>query len=332
MRNSPEQWKAGIFIALGLHFSVLAAAVFAPDLFHSARRQEQVYTVKLFEPVKQKTSRAAPAPKKLSRHIVKEPVRPKMPPAPAKTKPARPANPKPSAVKKNPASHAVKPVAVSKPVKKTVPPKKAVSLNPAQKKPEHKTASKKKSKPHVVKKRTEPAKKNSNEKKKSAATPNQDDLLAQKLAAIERQVKEREEDARLKARIAALARKVRGKSGTGGRARKQAGTSGFSSNGHGRKIDVVIARYGMIVSQRIWRRWNLPTQLLDQKGLEAIIEIQIAEDGRILATRFEKSSGNMLFDRSAMRAVKDASPVAALPVQLRPGPLVMGIRFRPEDM
>jgi colicin import membrane protein len=303
-----EQWRAGILIAVALHLTVLILALFGPDLINFHRKKEEIYTVKLFGPVKQPVKQAAaPAPR----------------PAPAPSPPVPKSRPKPAPprkeIAKTPASPKKIPKAAAKPatqkalpVKKAKPApaaKKAVSLNPEKKKPEKKTVPKHKEKPKA---------------------PSREEILQKRIAAIEEQVRQKKEEKRLQERLDALSKKVKQKNVI--RPAAQASSASASGSGTAETINEVIARYGMEVSQRVWRRWNLPTQIIDPKGLEAIIEIRIADDGRILARKFEKTSGNMLFDQSVMRAVKDANPVPPLPKQLRPGPLVMGIRFRPEDL
>ena len=301
-----EQWRTGILIAVALHLIVLILAVFGPDLINSHRKKEEIYTVKLFGPVKQPVKQTAPPA-----------------PRPAPSPPAPKPRPKPSPPRKEaaktPAAPKKIPKAAPKPtpqkalaVKKSKPApaaKKAVSLNPEKKKQVKKTAPKHAEKPKG---------------------PSREEILQKRIAAIEEQVRQKKEEKRLQERIDALSKKVKQKNVT--RPAAQASSASASGSGTAETINEVIARYGMEVSQRVWRRWNLPTQIIDPNGLEAIIEIRIADDGRILARKFEKTSGNMLFDQSVMRAVKDANPVPPLPKQLRPGPLVMGIRFRPENL
>ncbi|MDP2753115.1 MAG: energy transducer TonB, partial [Nitrospirota bacterium] len=61
-----------------------------------------------------------------------------------------------------------------------------------------------------------------------------------------------------------------------------------------------------------------------QKDLEAIISIKIKRDGAITAQRIEKSSGNTLFDRSAIKALAKASPLSPPPYEME-----IGVRFYP---
>jgi TonB family protein len=79
--------------------------------------------------------------------------------------------------------------------------------------------------------------------------------------------------------------------------------------------------YGKITGQ-IRQGWEYPDT--GEKNLEAIIAVTIARDGTISIKGIEKSSGNLLFDRCAMRALAKASPVAPPPYEME-----IGMRFYP---
>jgi len=63
---------------------------------------------------------------------------------------------------------------------------------------------------------------------------------------------------------------------------------------------------------------------LKGKNLEALISITILKDGTIKINKIEKSSGNLLFDRSVLRAINKASPVTQPPIEME-----LGLRFTP---
>lgn len=79
--------------------------------------------------------------------------------------------------------------------------------------------------------------------------------------------------------------------------------------------------YGKITNQ-IRQEWVYPDT--GEKNLEAVIAVRIARDGTVSVQGIEKSSGNALFDRSAMRALAKASPVAPPPYEME-----IGMRFYP---
>lgn len=80
--------------------------------------------------------------------------------------------------------------------------------------------------------------------------------------------------------------------------------------------------YISMVVNKIRQHWIFPET--GDKDLLAIISIRIARDGRITVDKIEKSSGNPLFDRSALRAINSASPLPPPPQEIE-----IGVRFMP---
>ncbi len=85
----------------------------------------------------------------------------------------------------------------------------------------------------------------------------------------------------------------------------------------------IISSYYSQVQERIWSEWVLP-EFRIKGDLLAIINIRIMKDGRINILGVEKSSGNSLFDRSAIRAIRKASPLPPPPYEIE-----IGVRFTP---
>jgi colicin import membrane protein len=79
--------------------------------------------------------------------------------------------------------------------------------------------------------------------------------------------------------------------------------------------------YGKI-TEEIRGEWIYPD--MGKKDLEAIVSVLIRRDGTITVQGVEKSSGDLLFDRSALKAVTKASPVSPPPYEME-----IGIRFYP---
>lgn len=79
--------------------------------------------------------------------------------------------------------------------------------------------------------------------------------------------------------------------------------------------------YSMIV-KKIRQEWVFPESL--DRNLEAIISIRILKDGTIKIEKIEKSSGNPLFDRYALRAINKANPLPPPPQEME-----VGVRFYP---
>lgn len=80
--------------------------------------------------------------------------------------------------------------------------------------------------------------------------------------------------------------------------------------------------YAKIIKE-IWQQWRWNPDL-GRKDIEAIVSIKILKDGTAIVQRIEKSSGNSLFDRSALRALTLASPLSPPPYEIE-----LGVRFYP---
>ncbi len=76
------------------------------------------------------------------------------------------------------------------------------------------------------------------------------------------------------------------------------------------------------IRKEIWQQWVFPD--IGKKDLEAIISIKIMKDGTISIQKIEKSSGNIFFDKSAIKALTKASPLSPPPSEME-----IGIKFFP---
>jgi colicin import membrane protein len=75
--------------------------------------------------------------------------------------------------------------------------------------------------------------------------------------------------------------------------------------------------------------WTIPKGTPITPGLETIIGIRIAKDGRVLDINIEKSSENQQYDDSAIRAIEKSSPFPPMPGEEEE--MEVGIRFTPEE-
>ncbi len=106
----------------------------------------------------------------------------------------------------------------------------------------------------------------------------------------------------------------------GGTAGGRAGSSRAASGG---KRDGVTDDYYAKVHQRIWNKWGVPSEIKEKK-LEAIVSIRIRRDGSVEIIGIDQKSGSSVFDRSALAAIKDASPLPPPPYEME-----IGVRFYP---
>ena len=82
------------------------------------------------------------------------------------------------------------------------------------------------------------------------------------------------------------------------------------------------ADYYSMITKEIWQQWVYPDT--GKKDIEAVISVKILRDGTAIVQKVEKSSGNALFDRSAIRAIAKASPLPPPPQEME-----IGVRFYP---
>jgi len=95
-------------------------------------------------------------------------------------------------------------------------------------------------------------------------------------------------------------------------------TTASSSHAKGDLFD----DYYRKITQEIWQQWIYPDTR--RKDIEAIVSVKILKDGTALVQKIEKSSGNALFDRAALKALAKASPLAPPPYEME-----IGVRFYP---
>lgn len=97
-------------------------------------------------------------------------------------------------------------------------------------------------------------------------------------------------------------------------------------------FDIEFNKYYNTIGTLIQAAWIFPGDN-DQDKLQATLALKIAASGDLEYVRIETRSGNTLFDESALKAVKKASPLPKPPKEILDGKfLEMGIRFcRPQD-
>ncbi len=122
-----------------------------------------------------------------------------------------------------------------------------------------------------------------------------------------------------------------GRAAQGGASGGSEGSPSGSVDGSGRAASALLGMYGNRVKEAINREWAMPDMLKPQ-GLEARLIVVVSRDGKVLELRVEKASGNSLFDESAVRAVRRASPLPALPEVITYPKVEIDIRFRPEGL
>ncbi len=98
--------------------------------------------------------------------------------------------------------------------------------------------------------------------------------------------------------------------------------------GGSQPADIRFRAYYDQIWARIRAAWALPEGVASADGkLLTVIGIRISASGIIEEQRIMRSSGNIYYDQSAVRALKKASPLPPLPDELREETLEVGINF-----
>lgn len=71
--------------------------------------------------------------------------------------------------------------------------------------------------------------------------------------------------------------------------------------------------YQMEVETRIKGNWSYPVALQDSRNLEAIVIVEVKENGTILKSRFIQRSSNAMFDESVLKAIERSDPLPPFP-------------------
>jgi TolA protein len=122
-------------------------------------------------------------------------------------------------------------------------------------------------------------------------------------------------------------------SGAGDKGAAGGSSSSGAGAGQGDSAQVGLARrlYYTAIYNAIKREWRLP-ETIKTESLEAVLLIMVRRDGKVLDIKFEKKSGNAVFDESVIRAVRKCDPLPAFPEIYSVPQEEIGLRFRPEDL
>ena len=104
-----------------------------------------------------------------------------------------------------------------------------------------------------------------------------------------------------------------------------------SLSGGSSEFESKLNDYYNLIWSKIKKEWALPGDLPKGKtNLETIIVVVIDRSGKIQKSWFERKSGNAKNDQTAMRAIKKAEPLPAIPKEFSDESFEFGIRFYPE--
>lgn len=297
-KHSPENWYLGVTITFLIHMTVCFSILWLPDFLNTTHLDSQVIEVKFLTPsIKNKPlpENLSPTPGPQNNQNINKKIKTD------KTTKSKILN-QPKELKKTTKTtkSAHKKAITSKPV--------PVKTQVKEKKV-HKTA------PVKTKQKTV----------KTKPSPEKDEeTLEKRLAAMKAKVDENQhKEAILDKKLKALSGKVNKK---GSREVFPVNGDGVSSNQYAANI------YGGVLKNRIRTRWFYPSTLFQTNGLRVTISLKISSKGELISAKFEKKSGNPMYDNSVMRAVKAAAPFPPIPSELQPGPWEAGFNFDIEEM
>jgi TonB family protein len=96
--------------------------------------------------------------------------------------------------------------------------------------------------------------------------------------------------------------------------------------------DFPFTYYLRLIQSKIGERWT-PPRAAAAGGERTIVLFEIQRDGQVREPTVERSSGNTLYDQSALRAVTEASPFPPLPPEFKASSLRVhfGFEFNPDQ-
>ena len=112
--------------------------------------------------------------------------------------------------------------------------------------------------------------------------------------------------------------------------------TGMGEGGSGREAtaglhEVRLRAYQELIREQIIDAWILPLPEAEAQKLQATALLTVDRSGHITKLQLLKPSGNVLFDESLLRAIKQAAPLPALPNEYVGEFLDVEMRFRVGD-
>jgi TonB family protein len=88
--------------------------------------------------------------------------------------------------------------------------------------------------------------------------------------------------------------------------------------------DFPFAWYLQTVQRKVNERWSPPARGAEGR---AVVVFEIGRDGAISRPEVENSSGDVLYDQAALRAITDANPFPPLPAEFKQPVLKIHLGF-----
>jgi TonB family protein len=137
-------------------------------------------------------------------------------------------------------------------------------------------------------------------------------------AAPEKKHKEPKEDPKtiLAKRMAEIQKEVENKNRARTAANNAQTTGPHANRPDGEQADRELNKWIELVKGRVNAHWSIMGDT-PRPNTEALIGIEISDNGVLVRAKVDKSSGDDLFDRSAMRAITQAAPFPPVPLEAK---------------
>ncbi len=120
-------------------------------------------------------------------------------------------------------------------------------------------------------------------------------------------------------------------SGAAGTGKGPAAGPGNGQEGGGQQSGAALNAWSLSVYNAILRGWLLPPSLKSQELAVALV-VRVRKDGKVVDIKIDKNSGNSAFDEAAVRAVRRADPLPAIPEGSGNSEPELYIRFTPRGV
>lgn len=97
----------------------------------------------------------------------------------------------------------------------------------------------------------------------------------------------------------------------------------------GNSGNIIEKQYQASIGSNLMAHWALPEIKVWDPDISAQVVIEIAKNGQIISHRFEKHSGDRVFDQFVSRTIQDSDPLPPIPAAMRISQYSIGLRFRP---
>ena len=284
-------WKLPFNLAILFHVLLLSSAIIVPKYIHTRTKLPDFTSVNLVN-IADLLPPAAADP---------------TPPAPTQTKPVKTTPPKKKTLAKTaPIAEILKPAPAAAPAK-------AISIKPLKRK---------------LKKKVPPGQSTEEIEKKHQALVKQQ-ALETKSKQLQEEAKRQKEIADTEAKIAAGEALTALKQSLLAEASANNSSSNRRNSRSGGSSSALEAQYFSSIFEHLHQYWALPEIKQWDPQLTAIVVITIGQNGRIMNHKFEKRSGDRVFDQFVSRTIQDANPLPPIPRALKEQQYTLGLRFKP---